>query len=241
MTGFVMSMQIRSRKSFFNRPTGRQSIFDSGAAQTRLTNPLHQGLGFVVEREQSIVTPIIILSDSISPNTILRRIAKIVVLTLKRFTNRLFAHIGVKVLKRQPTVANGNASLAVVLKISIGRTCASLKHFVPNPINGGIAHSVSATRSGTRLFTQTPTTLCVAGCQRIRPNGSGLTAFTKAIPKRLLPVRSRIIKHGQTVKNLVGKVEKVGGFMSHKTYILPQFREVFRGNYATAAAVFGAA
>lgn len=140
-----MSMQIRSRKSFFDRPAVViDAVADRSAAYAYLFSPKCDGLSLAVKSNWVIISLIIVLFGAGSPLTVLRGIAEVIVFTLKRFTNRLLAHIGVEVFKFEPTVTDTNTATAVVRKVFVGGNGRALNHLMPKHINRGITHSVSA-------------------------------------------------------------------------------------------------
>lgn len=87
---------------------------------------------------------------------------------------RSIAHVGKKVFKLMPAIANLNATLAIVFKKFVVRVGASLNHVIPRPICQRIAKAMSCCY----FFMKTAARLCNAFYQAVKINILSFPAIT---------------------------------------------------------------
>ena len=96
-----------------------------------------------IDCQKVLVSSVSVLSERISPSTIVFAIAFVVVNTIKAGLRiRTGAHVLVKVLKDFPAFANGNASASVVFVGVVRGVVASLSHAMPNLVFGRFGEAV---------------------------------------------------------------------------------------------------
>jgi hypothetical protein len=77
------------------------------------------------------------------PSAIFRRVASVIVYSIKCKAGRSRAHIRVEILKFLPTLANGYSSTAIILVLIVSLVFTSRAHAKPDDVLGGMTHSMS--------------------------------------------------------------------------------------------------
>lgn len=96
--------------------------------------PLQQRMFFTIPGQAAGVAFIICLLFSGRPSAIIRRIAFIVVDSIKRTSQRSFTHISKKIIEREPAVANRNPATAIIGEVAMCGVEATFFHTRPSLI-----------------------------------------------------------------------------------------------------------
>lgn len=156
-----------------------------------------------------VATSVAALLFHCRPPTIALAIAKIVVESIKRHSFRTFAHIIKKPGKFVPFVAYRYASPSVVWIKAIVRIGASGFHVCPNSMRPSSVFAMPV-KAGVVLFFQAAARFFVAGCKGMAACASGIPAFARTFPCRLLtpdyPVAPYYDKPRKDFANKIGGV-----------------------------------
>lgn len=122
-------------KNFFGRQVFRKPKKQGVAMDASAFGPLGNGQRFAVMRKSNVAKPIVGLLFARCPTTVFGTVRAIVVNALKSHAWRPFAHIGNKVCKIQPSVANSNAAPAITVVMRCASVKAPLLDVLPAHIN----------------------------------------------------------------------------------------------------------
>ena len=126
----ALGVKRLGQRNAFIEPLGQSVTVNSANAR-----PLRKRVCHPVKSEVSAIAAIILLIGAGSPTAIFWAVTAVIVNPLQSVIRRAFAHIGKKILKHLPTVANQNAAPAVMMKRRIFGILASLTHGKPRLVN----------------------------------------------------------------------------------------------------------
>lgn len=133
-------------KRIMYRPSAPKSVTQSGFRHV-------VGLGGIAENHHSawrfnhdIGALITSLFGRGGPFAIFRRIASVIIYSVKRTAFRLFSHIGEKIFKLRPSVTNRNAASTIASKASSVGAATSGVHRQPHIIRCSSVHPMDAPR-----------------------------------------------------------------------------------------------
>jgi hypothetical protein len=129
---------------------------------------------------------VIPLCVNVRPTTVLRTISFIAINAVQTLFWRAFSHIGEKVLKAIPFLANCYSSCAIHIEFFVLRVAASFQHTLPR--NPCWRHDHAVFRNGFAVaFSAKATARCyVASLQSIASSFDRLAAIAAAVPSQVL-------------------------------------------------------
>ena len=141
----IWIIMLRFCNRAFSTPASAHSAFDGNGADAVLPSPIASGFSDAVDGKHDNIFPIVVLLDIISPSAILREIPKRVINPVdRRFVRWTDTHIVDKCLNRvKPSIADGNASPAILMVTSISRLVASRYHSLPDAVFFSVRQAVS--------------------------------------------------------------------------------------------------
>lgn len=182
----LFALQGRRCKCQLNRPLS-QPVANRLCVDPEPDRPILNTQSFVVESNESIVPVITALHVAGCPVAILRLINSVIILALNGMLRRWTrAHVGKKILKLHPLLAESYAAIAVVMARRIVRVPCSLLDAMPNPILRCLGLVVGADA----FCVETATRL---GESSFDANGTG--AFSRAAHAETLPNKFRLMRN----------------------------------------------
>lgn len=152
------------------------------------------------------------------PAAVARAVAATVVDAVKRvLSRRALAHVGQEVLEHTPTLADSNASAAVVVPVGIVGVRAALPHSDPRNVSGRPSESMPLHSIGC-VAGKAPATSCMPSTEPVRLNKVSVAAGTTTLPNSLI-VSHNGTNGGQTPKCLTSNInaEAIPGRVAFKT------------------------
>lgn len=182
----------RSRKSFSSCPSIVQPVPDCRRPDSCFTSPLSERLNTSIKAQSSISSRIVTLDDGLSPNTILRRIAPVIIHTLQRMlSGGTQAHVKEEVREAVPSCTNLYSTTAVVFVRRAQRIVTSIFHMLPSMIFRRTHHPVSRGITANNLTMVTAARDTYVVDERTAVNGSLSSAF--AFTKPVVAAMTRVV------------------------------------------------
>jgi len=126
-----------------NRPAMLDSIANGGYRNPSTPRPLRYGKALPVKFVANIIPTVVALLPHCGPSAILRKIPDRIIDSINAvFWTRFSAHVGIKVFKLKPTVADFYASSTIVLIGIALRVQASIFNVLPTAKFRRLGHSV---------------------------------------------------------------------------------------------------
>lgn len=146
--GFATQRQPRKvahqglRQHFFGRPSCVISAKQRVDMDVQTLRPLHSGQRQSVMRNANVGLPVVRLLFTGRPAAILGAVGAVIVNAIQRVAGWAFAHIGHKVFKSVPSLADVNSALPIAVKRRITRVVASLLNCLPQNVCGRLCFAV---------------------------------------------------------------------------------------------------
>ena len=205
------------REGAIYRPAASEPITKEGPFYANFVCPLRERLHSAPENNYSAIAPVVHLLFGRRPFTVFWRITKIIINSIYGHAVRAIPHIGKEILKSKPSLTNCNPPAKIAFAAINIRIPASLNHGCPSPVCRGLTHAMG--RGGNSggvselLFMEASARLAAAGSQIIARCNVLFATLTNAFPCEIATLNAVLAEHGQSPKNLSGKVNS----FSHKS------------------------
>lgn len=202
----------RDGKSLSGGPSISQAIPYSACANSGFFGPFSHCLDSPVKSEATIDSFIVLLFWRLGPLTVAKRIAKIVIYSLKGMSGRWpWPHVGKKHLEVIPLRAKFYTSSTVVSISRILNVIAPIFHVLPRRVFRGARHTVFCHASFNPFTLIASTRNASTVFQRKARDGFLCSAIASAIPKVSSSVSVREVKHEPTAKPMACNVFHLHG------------------------------
>ena len=177
-------------------------------------SPFHHGLGFALEGEEMVAAAVAVLLAHCGPVAVIFRVALVIVFAIYRHAWGALAHIGQKLAKVQPCLADGNAaSTPVSILRSVGVRTA-LDHASPGIVRPAPFARVRVMPVLRLGFTDTFPHVATAGgrsaTNKITPRGCRSTATCAVTqPQRMFAAFACIGTNREASVGFAGEVVKI--------------------------------
>ena len=197
-----------------NCPSARQPLADRFNAKLGSLRPVwdKQSLAFMCEK--LVVAPISSLRDPVSPAAVVGAIAKRVVDSVKTVAlARARPHVGKKVFKLGPPIADGNTTTAIVFESGVRRVAAAISHAVPSGVFGCTAVPMRPVCSSTSTPLARLKEAILFGPPLLRSFADGLKAtLTFAKPEALMFLTGWVFgkaNYGPSAKLFAHQIDRI--------------------------------
>lgn len=208
-------------KNTFIRPSSPDAMSQPIAFNAHTFGPLGHSFGYSVQRQNSVSPTIATLLFGCCPSTVLWTVRSIVVNAINAMLLRwTLAHVRKKVRKGDfPTLAQYDASTAVVRVRWIIRVVTPSSHVHPNSMLGRTCSPVSNTTVRELFSVNTPTTMRVPSNSFSADNNDRVPAVACAQPScKSLFVSSVTLKYDKPSESLSSQVFHSWGYHSRITF-----------------------
>jgi len=177
----------------------------------QFTSPFFHSQRFALKGNAHIFARVVGLFCLCCPTAIIRRIALVIVLSVERMLacGRM-PHIGKKVFKNLPTIADGNTTTSIIFIALATWVVTTGPHLCPYPKDVGSGHVVGSAR-------RTPSVVASAAMDRLfryaqifAANNGDVSATAPAIPMSSTISIAGISNYCEFAKNLAVQIFEVG-------------------------------
>jgi hypothetical protein len=222
---------LRSEEGVSLRPSIKETVADSVCRDAQYLGPLGNRSRHTVNADGSVRSLVPGLRGPSSPSAVAGFVVPVDVDPIDRvFRGRPGPHVGEECLVGfKPTLAHGDPTATVVVKLWVGGPVAPRLHVLPRSVFNGLVCTVSPHGVADSLPLKAAARPRCPMHKRRCPRSNGRTAVALACPSQAL-AGPRRRQHGQPAKTPTGKVGARG----------PAFGARGRDLFAQAAARFGA-
>lgn len=200
------------RQGFFNCKPSSKAVGNKIWSNTKFSAPFSNCNSNSIESEISVTSRIVFLLNLRCPCAIIICISSVIILTINRMLwGRSLSHIRQKILKGIPSLANRNASSAIITKLFISWIMASISHAQPNLIFWDFFRKTMNGKALSGKFVmQAPTAFGVTCPKALASDYFFLPARTTAFPKhKALRIWWNALNNCQPKKCFARKIDKI--------------------------------